>query len=587
MSVVFDSARWRTGFRSRRGRGHRLRLPLLLALLSLAALALPAAGQRLERDVPLEIPDFEPDPGEASSPPLLPPIPDEIQQELDRPGDEGAIESIRFIGNAALEDEELSQATSSFIGRGARRAVLERLQTRVTNYYISLGYVNSGARLPTVDDGGIVTVEITEGEIGALRFDGLGRLPEFFVENDLVRPGDGPLNLFALEDRVRLLRQDPRIQDLSLHVQASAEPGLADLQIQVEPATPYYVALEAANQQSPSVGAEYGQLVVGHYNLAGLSDHLELRGSLSDGLRELIAEYDLPASPWRTRLVMGARVLRAEVVENPFDELNLESEQDSAWIRLRQPLYDSLRVSHELSVEFEWKRSLTTAFGQPLDVVFGPIEDPNVLPGSSEAFLLRAIQRSTYRGRRFALALSNTLTRSFDVPGTTSRSPRAPGSEFLAWLGQLSGAARIAPLDSQLFARFQVQLASSRVLGFEQFSVGGLYTVRGYRENQLVRDNGLAGSVEWRVPVLPGASDAVRVWLFPFFDFGRSWNRQRGSEPYEWIYSAGLGTRVEVGRHLDIDFSWAEGLRGSEDGLSGDLQDSGFQFRVSLKWPGR
>jgi hemolysin activation/secretion protein len=35
----------------------------------------------------------------------------------------------------------------------------------------------------------------------------------------------------------------------------------------------------------------------------------------------------------------------------------------------------------------------------------------------------------------------------------------------------------------------------------EQFSLGGIDTVRGYRQNQIVADNGVFGSVELSVPL--------------------------------------------------------------------------------------
>ena len=43
-----------------------------------------------------------------------------------------------------------------------------------------------------------------------------------------------------------------------------------------------------------------------------------------------------------------------------------------------------------------------------------------------------------------------------------------------------------------LIVRQTLQLASEPLLNIEKFALGGINTVRGYRENQFVRDNGLA-----------------------------------------------------------------------------------------------
>ena len=57
----------------------------------------------------------------------------------------------------------------------------------------------------------------------------------------------------------------------------------------------------------------------------------------------------------------------------------------------------------------------------------------------------------------------------------------------------------------------------------EQFAVGGVDSVRGYQENQLVRDQGLTASLELRVPVLRKQERDV-LEAVPFFDVGYAIN---------------------------------------------------------------
>jgi len=47
--------------------------------------------------------------------------------------------------------------------------------------------------------------------------------------------------------------------------------------------------------------------------------------------------------------------------------------------------------------------------------------------------------------------------------------------------------------------------------------MGGFESVRGYLENQLVRDRGIVSSVEFRLPVLFNKAGAGIVHLAPFF----------------------------------------------------------------------
>jgi hemolysin activation/secretion protein len=115
----------------------------------------------------------------------------------------------------------------------------------------------------------------------------------------------------------------------------------------------------------------------------------------------------------------------------------------------------------------------------------------------------------------------------------------------------------------------------------EKFVVGGVDTVRGYRENQLVRDNGVVGSLELRIPLLPKRSGELRLRMAPFVDFGRSWN-DRSTSGERNISSAGLGLLVDY-KQINARVYWAHGFDDIDNGtLSDDLQDDGVHFSVSF-----
>jgi len=102
--------------------------------------------------------------------------------------------------------------------------------------------------------------------------------------------------------------------------------------------------------------------------------------------------------------------------------------------------------------------------------------------------------------------------------------------------------------------------------------------VRGYRENQLVRDNGLVGSLELRIPLLPKRTGELRLRVAPFVDAGRSWNDRRSTSGAENITSAGLGLLLDY-RQVNAWVCWAHTDNGN---LSNDLQDDGVHFSVSF-----
>ena len=68
--------------------------------------------------------------------------------------------------------------------------------------------------------------------------------------------------------------------------------------------------------------------------------------------------------------------------------------------------------------------------------------------------------------------------------------------------------------DAEILTSLTAQLTPDSLLSLEQIGIGGINTVRGYRQNQLVTDNGILGSIEVRIPL---TSDPSLLQLTPFF----------------------------------------------------------------------
>src|SRR5262249_16258425 len=140
--------------------------------------------------------------------------------------------------------------------------------------------------------------------------------------------------------------------------------------------------------------------------------------------------------------------------------------------------------------------------------------------------------------------------------------------------------------------RLDVQLTTDPMLPLEQIAIGGRFSVRGYRENQLVRDNGLLASLESRIPLVRNTPWAEYVQVVPSGDSGRGWNHKRSSpalalDPTN-LYSVGLGLRwgatwrVRIPLHAQAEVFWGCKLKNVQTG-GGNLQDKGLhlQFVVS------
>jgi len=552
---------------------------LCLGLLcSAAASAQPLSGgagiDQIRRPGQTELPPpvFEepgPQPGL-----VLPPV--QPERPADRPGPQLRVHVKKFVfeGNTVFSDVELSKLVAPYEGRVISADELLEVRDLVTRHYIEQGYVNSGALIPdqeVID--GVITLEIVEGELTSLDIYGTTRLRPDYV-GDRVRLGAGaPLNVNSLQERLQILQENPLIERINAALAPGARPGESELNVDVVESRPYQLRFIADNRRPPSVGAEQGTVAAEHLNLTGRGDLLRGSFSITDGLKDYFVNYQLPVTARDTRVGIYYEQTDADVVEDPFDDLDIESNAKTFGLQFRHPLYRKPGEEFTVGALFERKRSRTYLLDQRFSFA------PGVDDGKSDVSVLRLTQDWIQRHRDHVVAARSVFSFGLDVFGATDNDSK-PDGEFFHWLGQVQLAQRLPGSNTEFILRADAQLTQDPLLPMEKFVVGGMDTVRGYRENQLVRDNGIVASLEFRIPVLTEYTGDVRLRLAPFFDYGRSWND--GVTPkHKNIASAGGGLLVDYKR-LDARLYLAKSFDDiNRDNIDKDLQDDGVHFSVS------
>jgi hemolysin activation/secretion protein len=192
-----------------------------------------------------------------------------------------------------------------------------------------------------------------------------------------------------------------------------------------------------------------------------------------------------------------------------------------------------------------------------------------------------------YRTQSQVIAARSRFSFGINALGATINQNGLPDGKFFAWLGQFQWVRRLGVLDSYAIFRSDLQLSDNPLLSLEQISVGGRYSVRGYRENTILRDRALITSVETRLPLLRNFGSVDYVELAHFFDFGRGWNRlQKTPEPQD-LSSIGVGIRWglafawPVPLRPQFEIYWGHPLRKVER-PGGPLQDHGIHLQFIL-----
>jgi len=386
-----------------------------------------------------------------------------------------------------------------------------------------------------------------------------------------------PFNVNDLGRQQQILLQNPFLRRLNLSIQPGLVPGEARLTGEVTEAPPYSLTAQIANNQSPTVGGVRGQLqgVVG--NLLGVGDVLALQYGRSQGLDDGFVSYSLPISSDDTRLSLRYDVNSTLVVDQRLRDLDITSRYESIGLGLSRPFYRTPEQALTLGLSLEWRQSRTFLLGEPFSFVTGAEN------GRTNVTALRFYQDWLDRNAERVVALRSTFSLGVQALGATVTST-PPSGQFFAWLGQAQYVRRIFQ-DWEVLARASLQLSNNPLFPSEQFVLGGLSTVRGYREYLTATDNAFVGTTELRVPVgklpvprLSTTADDGIVQLVPFYDHGVGWNTRRPTPAISDLSSIGLGLRWLIGSGIAAEVYYGYALRPVDSGNT--LQDRGLHFRI-------
>ncbi|MEN9677496.1 MAG: hypothetical protein RIS76_3392 [Verrucomicrobiota bacterium] len=496
------------------------------------------------------------------------------------------VSGFRFEGNHAFTADELGVVTAPYAHRELSSGELEQARRAVTLHYIEHGYVNSGAVIPDQDpQDGVITLRIIEGELSRIDLSGNRWLRDDYINSRLRRWSEAPLNLNELQDGLQQLRQNPNVGQINAELKPGTAPGQSVLGIRVEDTQPFRVGIQFDNQRPPSVGSSQVWLLTSDLNLTGHSDPVEFRYGIANstfdgyefsGANNLEGSYTLPFTRFDTTVNVHGSRLNTSLVEEPFPPLAITSLTTSYGLTLRQPLYQTANQEVAVGIGFDRRVNETWLLGEPFNI------SPGAVDGKMSVSVLRLSQEWTRRGQDHVLALRSTFNVGLDVLDATDNGvPGDPDGKFVSWLGQAQYIQRLFHTQNQLVLRMAGQWTDNPLLALEQLSVGGFESVRGYLENQLVRDRGVVSSAEFRIPVLFNKAGAGIVYLAPFFDFGGAWDVD-GSPSPTTIYSTGVGLLLSPNRHVNAQIYWGHRWREVDMPSQQDLQTLGFDFRLTL-----
>jgi hemolysin activation/secretion protein len=521
--------------------------------------------------------DVLPQPSQQDS--LLPPP--QIQETptpgQNEPNGKFQIERIEVVGSTVFKPKDFAAITSGFVGREVSFAELLQVKDAVTKLYTDKGYVTTGALItPQTLDGGVVKIQVIEGGLEDIKITGNNRLRDRFLQSRIRLAAKKPLNVPNLLENLQMLRLDPKIQNLSAELQTGVKPGSNSLQVKIKEADTFRVTTTIDNGRSPSVGSLRRGAELNQGNLLGFGDSLSIGYSNTDGSNTFNANYSLPINARNGTVSFSYSQGNNEVIEKPFSVLDIQSKTRTYELGIRQPLLQKPTQELAMGISFSRQESQTKL---GIDNIGGfPLSPGADADGRTNISALHFTQDYTQRNNKQVFAMRSQFSLGVDWFGANV-SNQAPDSRFFAWRGQAQWVRQLKP-DTLFLVKGDIQVAANSLVPLEQFGLGGQQSVRGYRQDALLTDNGMLLSAEFRLPILRIPKLGGVLQLTPFFDVGKGWNQDGKNPSQSMLASTGLGLLWKQGDNFSARLDWGIPLR-SVEGEKRSLQENGLYFSLN------
>jgi hemolysin activation/secretion protein len=447
--------------------------------------------------------------------------------------------SVRFTSSDYLSRDQLTQAVQPWLGKQVSFGDLEKIVAAVNALYRANGVYTATAILPKqrIDDG-VVLIRLVEGTLGKLKVE-----DNHYTDGDYVRgwirhqDAEKTVDVNELESDIQLYNRvnDQRLQ---AELRAGESFGLTDIVVRVQ---------EQARNDLQVFVDNYGYETTGEAELSALyrRQHLLADGDrglvyaqLSEGTRALSTSYNRPVGKRGWRVGGSAAYTYTDVVDGDFSAADING--------------DSLRLGLEASDLF-WSRQ---KYWATLLLAASRLDSQTEIAGGAKLSknLIDTLQgglQLNWLGERWQL----TWREMISFVKVDDQLLSSGDDSLTLHEGSLTSLYR---LGGNFYGLLQGgwQLTRDRAIpGSVSYSLGGVYTARGYKPGVISGDRGDYAQLEFHYNGFKPFGQSLD--MFTFYDAGEVKNTS-GSQR---LQSAGVGAGLTMAQRWTLDISGGRSLQ--------------------------
>jgi hemolysin activation/secretion protein len=412
------------------------------------------------------------------------------------PAERFDIDDFAVRGADKLPEIDLDEAIYPFLGPNKSADDVEKARAALEKAYHDKGYQTVSVSVPAQNtQGKVITLQVTELKVGRLRVKN-----SRYFDLDRIKAGAPSLkegtvpNFNDVTKDIVALNQWPD-RRVTPALRAGVTPGTVDVDLNVDDKAPLHASVEVNNRQSPNTSGLRVTSTVHYDDLWQLGHSLSFSYQVAPQRRQDAEVFSgsylarIPEVDWLSVLFYAVNS-KSDVATVGGTNVVGPGQIYGGRAVITLPARDNF--FHTLSAGLDYKH-----FDQTVNLGTNGFSSPVTY------YPLVASYSATFQGDKFTTQLNASVTyntRPVSSSPTDFDNKRFDASPSFAHLNADLSHTQELPQGFQLYGKVQGQVADGPLVSSEQLSVGGLDTVRGYLESEVLGDNGVVGNLEVRSP---------------------------------------------------------------------------------------
>lgn len=539
------------------------------------------AAEPIRKVTPVENKQAQP----MSSPPVADGV--LVMEEIKAPPPTPSFNVFEFKvdGNTVLPAGKIEEAVYPFLGETKTIADVEKARSALEKTYQDAGYLTVSVSIPQQEvDAGIVTLKVTEGTVERLRVTESKYTSLAEVKSRVGEFSEGKVPHFPTAQKQLGTVNRGQNRQVTPVLRAGKSPGKVEVDLKVQDQLPLHGNLEINDRYAPNTTKTRLNGGLRYENLWQKDHSIGISFQVSP---EDFSEVQVVSGTYVIPRMNGDYFAAYGVISNSdisaVGDVTVIGKGNIIGARYIHPLPLVENYYHSATAGVDYKDfresvnlSGGTGFKNPISYV---------------AFMLG--YDGTYQAETAQLQFNftaNFAPRGFGNKEEEFLLRRENAKPNYAYIRSDLKYTQKLPYDWAVQARLSGQVANDPLIGVEQFTLGGVDSVRGYLESNLLGDNGVFTSVELRTPPFKkfiknkSFVDYIKdFYAFSFVDAGysRLYDPLDSQEKSSNISSAGLGLKLKTTKGIFTNLDYAYAFKDSGLVKSGDDR---LHFRVGYEW---